>query len=151
MQAYQEALKQPVDPAVLADIQRLNQQQQQAATSHPVAGRGVQQGAQPRLRLPRAEWAGSSAPCTVAAPANAHKVWRAFAQQQDALDCAERCNRQAAAGAALAVREGSTLKESCVIASSSGGAGLPGGCSGQPEQIVKVCCWQVVMWMLCDT
>ena len=151
MQAYQEALKQPVDPAVLADIQRLDQHQQQAATSHPVAGRGVQLGAQPRLRLPRAEWAGSSAPCTVAAPANAHKVWRAFAQQQDALDYAERCNRQAAAGAALAVREGSTAEGSSVTASSSGGAGLPGGCSGQPEQIVKVCCWQVVVWMLCDT
>ena len=143
MQAYQEALNQPVDPAVLADIHRLNQQQRQVATSHPAAGRSVQQGPQPRLCLPRAEWAGSSAPCTVAAPARAHKVWRTFAQQRDALDYAKRCNQQAAAGAAA--RQDRTA-EGDPAGGSSGGAGHPQGHIGQPEEIVKVCCWKVVVW-----
>ena len=142
MQAYQEALKQPVDPAVLADIHCLNQQQQWAASSHPAADGGIKQRIQPCLRLPRAEWAGSSAPCTVAAPARAHKVWRTFAQQRDALDYAKRCNQQAAAGAALAARQGRTAEGEPAGASSSDRAGH----AGEPEEIVKVCCWQVVVW-----
>ena len=146
MQAYQEALKQPVDPVVLADIHCLNQQQHRAATSHPAAGRSVQQGPQPRLCLPRADWAGSSAPCTVAAPGNAHKVWRTFSQQRDALEYAKRCNQQAAAGAMLAARQDRTAEWDHARASSSGGAGCPQGHGGQPEEIVKVCCWQVVVW-----
>ena len=147
MQAYQEALKQPVDPAVLADLHCLNQQQLRGATSHPAARRGVQQGPQPRLRLPRAEWAGSGVPCTVAAPANAHKVWRSFAQQQDALDYAERCNQQAAAGAALAAGGGTSAPGHAVTAGTSGGAGHLEGHSGPLEAIVKVRRWKCVAQM----
>ena len=145
MQAYQEALKQPVDPAVLADIHCLNQQQQRAATSHPAAAGGIEQSVQPYLRLPRAEWAGSSAPCTVAAPARAHKVWRTFAQQRDALDYADRCNQQAAAGAALAARQDRTAEGDPAGASSSGWEGDLGAHSGQPEEIVKVGCRNVTV------